>query len=125
MEKFWIKEYNSYLGDHGLNLTPGGDHNVMSEETKQKISTTKLSRTYIISEETRKKLSNVHLGFKHSQETKNKMSISQTGRTFSDEAKINMSIAHIGKNMGKEPWNKGIKLSEEQKSIYKKLGRKY
>jgi group I intron endonuclease len=42
LEKYYIKFYNSFNTEHGMNLTGGGDHYKCSEETKQKISKSRI-----------------------------------------------------------------------------------
>jgi len=45
-EKYYIKEYKSFNTEHGLNLTEGGGQYKLSEETKQKISKSRMGIVY-------------------------------------------------------------------------------
>jgi group I intron endonuclease len=46
LEKHYIKEYETFNSEHGMNLTEGGDHFKCSEETKQKISKSRMGIIY-------------------------------------------------------------------------------
>ena len=82
LEAYYIKIYDSFNTEHGLNLTTGGNHYKMSDETKLKIGAA--SRLRVCSEETRKKLSEnsakAFLGKHHSEEAKEKLRIKHIGK---------------------------------------------
>ena len=75
-EIFWIKEKNT-LSPNGYNLTTGGNH-------------------YLLSEQSKKKISNSRKGIKLSKETKEKLRIFNLGKTLSKEHREKMSEAHKG-----------------------------
>jgi len=85
LEKHYIKEYDSFNSEHGMNLTSGGDG-------------------FCFTEDTRKKLSEAHKGKKHSKETKRRMSEAHKGKTHTREHNINQ-----GNSL------RGIKRSDETK----------
>lgn len=89
MEPWFIAEHRSF-GEHGYNLTKGGDVNPMegqkhTEETRAKLSAAAKART-------------VHprLGKYHSDESKAKMSAVKLGKPWSDETKAKMSATRTG-----------------------------
>jgi len=109
-----------------MNLKPGGHGGWIStkgkphsEETKKKMS--EIKKGTKLSEETKTKIRASSLKRKHSDETRIRMKVSHTGKIFSEEHKKNISENRKGKGTGKcpqkghIPWNKGIKMSEEQK----------
>ena len=95
-EIYWIAKFNSTDQNIGYNLTYGGDGvlgHIPSQETRQKISSSKKGQT-----------------------SPNK------GKTFIEEHRRKLSESHKGKNRGenngmyrKSPANKGVPMSEEQK----------
>jgi len=113
-----IKEYNT-VTPNGYNISPSGGfglNHVISEETRQKMSKSRIGKSpwnrdkklLPLSKEHKRKISeagkgknNYMYGKKHSKETKNKMSESKMGHT---------------------PWNKGIETLEEVK---KKLSKSH
>ena len=114
LEKYYIKLFNTFNTEHGMNLTEGGDYTKMSEETKQKM---KLSREN----------NNFWLGHKHSEESKAKMSESAKGNKnnlgtyYSEESRNKIGISHQGKKVAdttKQAISKtlsGRKLSDNTK----------
>jgi group I intron endonuclease len=46
MEEYYVKYYDTFNTEHGMNLTNGGGHFKHSEETKQKISKARMGITY-------------------------------------------------------------------------------
>jgi len=108
-EIFYIKHFNCFNSEHGLNLNEGGNVIKLSKTTKQKISDSlkgikrsketkeKMSKskmgvhTYFPSKKTKKKLSNAIKGIKRSKETKEKMSKSKTGLIHTDKTKLKIS----------------------------------
>ena len=144
LEEFLILEYGRKdLGTGSLvNLTNGGEGiigNILSKETKEKISLAKKGKKP--SEETKAKMSLAGMGRLTSDETKAKLSLAKKGKPLSDEhreklrlSKQNISDETIAKmkiakqNMsqetkekiskfkkGKTSNRKGVKLSEETK----------
>lgn len=137
-EVFYIKMYNVFNTEHGLNLKEGGSQGgvMPAEAMKKAVATRRKNGGYKISEETRKKLTSIkkphseetkqkmrHPHKKPSEETIKKISIANTGKKRSEETKAKMSKSHIGINT----WMTGKKLSEETcKRIGKShLGLKY
>ena len=57
-------------------------------------------------------------GNKLSEETKEKMRKANTGKTLSDEHRQKIGIANAISKKGMTPWNKGKKLSDDQKRRY-------
>jgi group I intron endonuclease len=97
-----------------------------TDKTKEKISES--HKGMVHTKETKEKLRDINLGKKQSKETIEKRVTKTIGRKNSQETKDKMSKAHTGKKMSKEaiektrqanlgriPWNKGKKMSEEQK----------
>ena len=101
-EIFWITKLNC-MKPNGYNLTSGG-----------KAPTN-------VSVETRKKLSAARRGKQLSEETRKRISEAQKGKTIPEETRAKISARNKEKGIkppprtGKEPWNKGKKLSEEHK----------
>lgn len=84
LEAYYIKQFNTFNTKHGLNLTTGGNHYKMSDETKLKIGAA--SKVRICTEETRIKLSqNSAKAF--------------FGKHHTDESKEKLRIKHLGKNL--------------------------
>lgn len=95
LEISFIKEYNSIK--NGYNLKEGGANGKLSDETKNKMSISKIGNTS-------------RLGIKHSEETKSNMSKLRIGIVHSNKTKSNISASLIdNKN------NLGKKRSEETK----------
>jgi len=109
LEQKYIKQFNS-LHPNGYNLTTGGNQNIMCQETREKLSKSKLKNKNPmygkpVSKETREKLSEAHSGEKnhfygktHTEETKKKMANAKKGTTKSEEFKIKMSKRMTGTN---------------------------
>jgi group I intron endonuclease len=109
LEKYYIKLFNSFNGNLGLNLTDGGDSIKLSNETKQKISNSlrgikrseatkkKISKSkkgfkqYTQTKLINKKISNSLRGIKRSEVTKKKMSESKTGLVHTSKTKNKIS----------------------------------
>ena len=103
MEKFFIKEYNSYFETgQGYNMTYGGQGGMTdrkhSELSKQKM---KISRN--------KRLVEPMLGKKHSVETKDKMRLAKIGKQR--DLEYSKSCSERNKNRYLDPENRKI-LSE-------------
>lgn len=144
-EKYYIKLYDTFNTEHGMNLTEGGDSTVFTEETKQKIKLSKLGVKRSL--ETKEKISNtrkekkigiglVHtdeaknkisnalkgnkncLGVKHTDETKKKMrenNIGFTGRHHTEETKEKLRISTTGKHHTDETKEKLSKKNKGRK----------
>ena len=108
LEQHYIKQFDTFNTEHGLNLTSGGDTFKLSDETRLKISKSSMGNTKWV-------------GRKHSDESKLKMSITRKGRKASDESKLKMSITR----KGRKAWNVGIKHSDETKEKMRKSAPKY
>ena len=81
LEKYYIDLYKTFNTKHGLNLLDGGNVNKMSDETRLKMSLSKIGKSRVITKEHREKLSKAKKGLK-----------------FSDKHKENLSKSSIGKN---------------------------
>lgn len=98
-EKYWIAKYQSNIKEYGYNLTPGGDGgNPLTEETKQKMRNT-------IYKKNKDNISWCSSGIKRNR------------RKISEEQKKKQS--ETMKNKDLIPWNKGRKMTEEEKQIRK------
>lgn len=108
-ETYYIQLYDSY--NNGYNCTKGGDGrkvDFLEEDHKENISIS------------RKKYFETEEGLKWKEQLRNNFvgeNNPMFGKTFkhSEETKQKMKDNSVGKNKGKEPWNKGIKCSDEQK----------
>lgn len=80
-EEYYIKYYNTFNTEHGLNLTSGGGVVKLSKETKQKISNSLKNR--IISSSTKQKIGCARKGTKLSKATKEKIGNSKRGNKYS------------------------------------------
>lgn len=131
-ERYW-QDYYSVL-DNGLNLclTSGNEVYIISDETKIKLSQSKLGDKNPMfgklgmdnpifgikrSDETKEKYSESKLGNKnpffgknHSDKTKSKISENKKGLKWSEEAKEKFSEIKMGKNLGKDNPNSKIIL---------------
>ena len=99
-EDIYIKERNT-LTPNGYNLMTGGGNSLHSDETKQKMSDSKMGKTH--SDETKQKISDAKMGIPLSDETKQKMSETRMGIPLSDETKQKMSDAKPKKPV--EQWD--------------------
>ena len=97
----WMIRLMGTLSPGGYNLKEGGENGKMSEETKKKMSESKLGHD--VSEETKKKISESLLGHDVSDETKKKISESllgeknyNFGKTPSDEIRQKISESMSG-----------------------------
>jgi hypothetical protein len=126
-EIYWINYYKE-LGNDLTNGTLGGDGVNPTEESRNKMSESAKGRKH--SYETKKLISEILRNREPiSDETRNKMSESAKGREHTYETKEKLRIINIGKKMTDneklirrekmvviEPPNKGVSMSEEQKS---------
>ncbi len=90
-EQYYIEKYDTFETEHGLNLTSGGDSNVvLSKETRAKIS------------KARKGKPSTRKNFKHTDETKEYLRMIATGnthwlgKTHTDESKDKIRKYRIG-----------------------------
>ncbi|MDA3779449.1 MAG: NUMOD3 domain-containing DNA-binding protein [Bacteroidales bacterium] len=89
LETYFIKFYDTFNTEHGMNLINGGARKMFSDESKKKMSYNAKNRKY--SKETRAKLSNALKGIKRSEETLKKMSLCKTGLKHTNETKLKIS----------------------------------
>ena len=118
-EQTWLDFYKSYLPENGYNISPTAGSSLgrkLSEETKQKISSSKKGKHH--TEETKKKIglakkgkNHPMWGKHHSEEAKRKIGLVHKGVKRSEETKRKMSLSQKGKPSNR----KGAKLSEETK----------
>ena len=108
LERYYIKKYDTFETDHGMNLTDGGGSQVVfSKSTREKRSNANRGNTNWLgrhhSEETKELLSQILIGNKRrlgthlSEETKEKLRIVNTGRKNSEETRRKISEGNIGK----------------------------
>lgn len=137
LESHYIKLFDCFDNEHGLNLTSGGNFTKFSNKTKEKMSTVKknkkLSKEHKIKIGILKINNKNWLGKTHSIETKEKMSQIKRGKLLSDEHKQKISESLKGKtlnkklstehklkislsNKGKIPHNKNKKMSVDAKN---------
>ena len=145
LERYYIKLYDTFDTEHGMNLTSGGDSvsREISEETRKKLSDAKKGTKLWLgkkhTEESKKKMSVAHigkksnLGKKRSEEYKLKMSIARKGKKVSEKHRLGIIRGLIGRKVSEETKqkiskaNKGKKLSEEHKQYLNQIntGRKH
>jgi group I intron endonuclease len=117
-----IGQYDSRNAEKGYNVSPGGYHTEISEETRQKISAAQTGKTH--TEETKKKISENNMGKKRTAEAKKNISLAKMGdknpmygKAHSEEEKQKISerqkISMLGNTNG--AGGKGKTVSEEQK----------
>src|SRR5574343_1194022 len=104
-EQYYINYYNSTNRNCGYNLGLRADRQIVSEETRKKISIANKGKKRSL--EISEKIRQFQTGKKRSEDQKRKMSKSGKGKIFSDERKRKISIAKKGKK--RKP------LSEEHK----------
>ena len=98
LEEFWIKYFNCFDTEYGLNLRSGGENSLHSKETKRKIS-------------------EANKGKNQSEETKRKISKNLKGKTKPEKTREKMSEAKKGE---KHPMSKNCYVLDiENKIIYK------
>jgi group I intron endonuclease len=110
-EIYYIEKYQTFDTEHGLNLTKGGDSNVVfSKKTLQKMS------------EAKKGVRPKHLiGHKHSKETRDILrkkamgNKNWLGKHHSEETKEKLRQANLGKKASKETREKISKASKGRK----------
>lgn len=131
LEKHYIKEYDTFNTEHGMNLTSGGDGYSFTENTRRKISEAHKGKTH--TKKTKQKMSVAHIGKTHSKEHNRNQGNSLRGVKRSEETKRKISESGRGKVRSEEfkkkisRANKGKILTEEtkQKIGKSKLGNKY
>jgi group I intron endonuclease len=118
-----IEEYHSLDKNIGYNIERGGDRHGVSEETRRKISLSKMGAKNPnygkkLSEETKKKMVEGRAWYKHSKETKQKISEKNIGKVISEKQKQQLREFNLGKKLSEETKikislkNKGKKRSE-------------
>lgn len=127
LEKYYIKKYDTFNTEFGMNLTSGGEHHKLSDKSIDKIRNIHLGRKCSII--TKLKMSNAHKGKKHTKEHNINQGNSLRGIKRSEETKLKISAASKGSKRSDEFKLKvsksltGIKRSDEFKkklSIIKK-----
>lgn len=96
------------------NLQTGGDHRILSDESKKKISESKKGQEPW---NKGKNVGNSWNGKHHSEESKHKMSDTKKGKKHTSEHKKKISESCKGRNA----WNKGITCSKEVKEKLSKV----
>lgn len=136
-EDHWIEVYDSI--NNGYNLKGGGANGKHSNETKQKMSITKLGKTFSdehkqkisksligrpVSAKTRKKISMANMGKSaprrgktHTQESIEKMRKAHRGKVISNETRIKLRNAMIGRFVSDETRQK---RSASMKAVFAK-----
>ena len=100
MESYFINEYNT-INPFGYNTKSGGDGANLSEESKRKISESRIGM--IFTKEHIENLRLSHLGFRPTEETRQKLSIARRKRKgfktkpLSDETKRKLSLSLSGR----------------------------
>jgi len=92
-EAFYIKMFDTFDTDHGLNLRSGGGVSVMSKETIQRMRAAQKGR--VVSDETRQKLSVSISGNKVKEDVKLQISKMLTGKPKSRQHVYNQTQARI------------------------------
>lgn len=123
IEEKWIKEYNT-LTPNGYNISPKGGINISGGLSKESIQKMAKSRKGQIPWNKGLKMSAEELEKNrkiwNSEEFKEKTGGSRRGKKHSAISCQKMSKS----KKGKSPWNKGIKLSEEQRKKFVESYRK-
>jgi len=111
-EIFYIKLFDTFNTEHGMNLRPGGGNHKLSEDSKRRISIgnkgkkrsehhslrmSKLHKGKKLSEEHRQALKKANTGSKRSAEVKMNMSKAQKERTYIASESIRRSISEKAK----------------------------
>jgi group I intron endonuclease len=99
VERQYIRERNTQV-PNGYNITPGGDHNPHSEETKRKIGEKSKGRQ-------------TRLGHKCTEEQKKRIGDASRGRKFSDETKQHLSEIHSQRHKENPIPHKNCKYTED------------
>lgn len=136
--------YRTYRDDTREKMSKILTGRKLSEETKKKISN--FNKGKKLSEEHKKKIGNAGRGRKASEETRRKISQNHAdvsgkknpmwGKKRSKEIIDKLRAVHIGKPLsretclktqkalkGREPWNKGRKMTEDEKEKFRSLDR--
>lgn len=86
-----IRNYRSNERSFGYNLQNGGNNGLPNEETRRKMSEWQIGK--VLSEETKQKISKSRMGYKDSDEARIKKSNGHKGRQLSQETKLKLSKA--------------------------------
>lgn len=131
IEKYYIKFYNTFNSEHGMNLTDGGDSKrIISLETRLKMSISKKGK-YLgrkASPETIQKLKDSHIVVKLSEETLKKRSQFMMGNTYNKGKHPSIEtiekLREIRKKFKHSDESK-IKMSNDRKILNSKKHRTY
>lgn len=106
-EIYYIKHFDTFETDHGMNLTSGGSNPIISEETKKLHSQNAIRRECyknittpeVIAENTKRIVegNKKRTGVKETQEHKNKIGKANTGKVRTEEFKQHLSDLKKGK----------------------------
>jgi group I intron endonuclease len=101
-EVFYIEKFKTFETDHGMNLTKGGLHSTMSEETKRKLSEGRIGEKHHFygkkfNKEWREKLSKSHIGIVKDKKWRENLSKSHMGIRLTDFQKKVLYDSKIGK----------------------------
>lgn len=118
-EEILIKMLDTMNPSNGYNLKAGGETNVMSQATRDKMRESQTGKT--ISEQTRRKMSvNSKSGTK---EVREKISAALTGRMLSEETKRKIGSASKGRNVGRKHTEEELeKMKAKRRSGQRKQG---
>ena len=118
-----IKKHNT-IAPNGYNLTYGGEGNIPSKETREKLSLAHRGKK--LSPEARKKVSLARRGKKLSKEHRKKLSIARRRRVTSKETREKLSLAQRGKKHTPEARRKmSIVMRGKNRSPHWKLARDF
>ena len=113
LEKYYIKLYNTFEGEHGLNLNDGGSNNRPNAATREIMSNrmkgNQIWKGRTHTDETKQKISAGNKNKIFTNETRTKMSISAKNKIVSDETKLKQSKMRKGRIISDEQLNKMMK----------------
>jgi hypothetical protein len=120
LEAYYIKFYDTFDTENGLNLTSGGEAFRISEENRLKRSSNFKGKKH--TPENKIILSLARKGTKHTKESIEKMRLCKLGKKLTDSAKEKLKIINTGKKRSNETKEK-IRVSKMGNKIW--LGKKH